>query len=56
MKEKIEKKIIELYEEKLSLYDLLETNYEYESSYIDHRIKIILAKIDVLKELIEGDE
>lgn len=41
---------------KSSLYDLLESDYEYETSYIDHRIKIILAKIDVLKELIEGDE
>lgn len=53
---RIDNKIKDLYEEKSSLYDLLESNYEYETGYVDHRIKIILAKIDVLKELIEGDE
>ena len=53
---RIDNKIKELNKEKSSLYDLLETNYEYNTSYIDHRIKIISAKIDVLKELIEGDK
>ena len=53
---RIDNKIKELNEEKSSLYDLLESNYKYETSYIDRRIKIILAKIDVLKEMIEGDE
>ena len=53
---RIDNKIKNLNKEKSSLYDLLESNYEYETSYIDHRIKIILAKIDVLKEMIEGDE
>ena len=53
---RIDNKIKDLNEEKSNLYDLLESNYEYETGYVDHRIKIILAKIDVLKELIEGDE
>ena len=53
---RIDNKIKELNKEKSSLYDLLETNYECNTSYIEHRIKIILAKIDVLKEMIEGDE
>jgi len=53
---RIDNKIKNLNREKSSLYDLLESNYNYEKSYIDHRIEIILAKIDVLKEMIEGDE
>ena len=53
---RINNKIKHLNEEKSCLYDLLDSNYEYETSYIDHRIEIILAKIDVLKEMIEGDE
>ena len=53
---RINNKIKYLNEEKSNLYDLLESNYNYETSYIDHRIKIILAKINVLKEMIEGDE
>ena len=53
---RINNKIKDLNEEKSNLYEFLELNYEYETSYIDLRIKIILAKIDVLKEMIEGDE
>ena len=53
---RIDNKIKNLNKEKSSLYDVLESNYNYETSYIDHRIEIILAKIDVLKEMIEGDE
>ena len=56
---RIDNKIKDLNEEKSNLYYLLESNYNYEKSYISyivHRIEIILAKIDVLKELIEGDE
>ena len=53
---RIDNKIKDLNEEKSNLYDLVESNYNYEKSYIFHRIEIILAKIDVLKEMIEGDE
>ena len=53
---RINNKIKDLNEEKSNLYYLLESNYNYEKSYIVHRIEIILAKIDVLKEMIEGDE
>ena len=56
MLKRIAEKLKELKEEKSSLYDLLESNYEYDTKYVEHRIKIILAKIDVLQELIGSDK
>lgn len=56
MLKRIEEKIKELQEEKSTLYDLWESNYEYDTEYVEERIRIVLAKIDVLKELIGSDK